>query len=212
MTKIGLLGGSFDPPHLGHLHVARAAHLELRLDSVRLIPAAAAPHKQGRVQASAADRLEMARRLASSERWLSVDPRELHRGGTSYTFDTLTELHAELSGTNSGLWFLIGADSLIDLPGWHRAAELVRLATFVTIPREDSDLDEARALLRARLPDHAEALLANVLSVDRVPVSSSQIRARCRAGLPIDELVPASVAEWIRSRRLYRDEGRAAAP
>jgi len=212
MARIGLYGGSFDPPHFGHLHVARAAHAELGLDTVRLIPAAAPPHKQGRVQAAAADRLEMTRRLAACESWLAVDPRELRRGGTSYTFDTLTELRAEFAGRAVEFWFLIGADSLLDLPGWHRAAELVELATFVTVPRAGARLDEARALLHDRLPAHAERLLRHVLPVEPMPISSSQVRARCRAGLPIDELVPRTIAEWIAARGLYRDESAAAPP
>ncbi len=212
MARIGLFGGSFDPPHLGHLHVARAAHAELELDTVRLIPAAGPPHKRGRVQAAAADRLEMVRRVAASESWLAVDPRELRRGGTSFTFDTLTELRAEFAGRPIEFWFLIGADSLLDLPGWHRAAELVELATFVTVPRDGARLDEARALLRERLPAHAEQLLRHVLPVEPMPISSSQVRARCRAGLPIDELVPRAVAEWIAERRLYRDDAASAPP
>ena len=202
--RLGLYGGSFDPPHLGHLHVACAAHDELGLDRVRLIPAAAPPHKHGRVLASATDRLEMTRRLAALTSWLEVDAREIERGGTSFTFDTLSEVRAEFAGRDIELCFLIGSDSLLDLPGWHRADELIELATIVTVPRDHRAIAEAAALLRARLPAHADALLAQVLNVEPLPISSSQVRARCLAGLPIDELVPRGVAEWIASRGLYR--------
>lgn len=201
--RLGLYGGSFDPPHLGHLHVARAAHEELALERVVLIPAAAPPHKRGRVLADGQDRLEMTRRLAAAEPWLEVDSRELDRGGTSFTYDTLKQLRAEFPAETFELYFLIGSDSLLDLPGWHRASELVDLATFVTVPRDRDALAAAQQLLRQRLPAHAEALLANVLAVDPLPISSSQVRARCRAGLPIVELVPRAVAEWIAQRELY---------
>ncbi len=201
--RVALFGGSFDPPHLGHLHVARAAHEELALDEVRLLPAAEPPHKRSRALAPAADRLAMVTRLAASEPWLAVDSRELARGGLSYTYDTLVELRRELAPAVA-LFFLIGSDSLHDLPTWHRAAELVELATFVTVPRDRGSLEEAKAAVRARLPAAAPRLLAQVLAVAPLPISSSEVRARCRAGLPVDELVPTGVRDWIAQRGLYR--------
>lgn len=202
--RIALFGGSFDPPHLGHLHVARAAHEELALDEVRLLPAAEPPHKRSRVLAPAADRLAMVTRLAALEPWLAVDDRELARGGLSYTYDTLLAVRGELAAGGAELFFLIGSDSLHDLPSWHRAAELVELATFVTVPRDTESLALAQATLAARLPAAAPRLLAQVLAAPPLPISSSQVRARCAAGLPIDELVPASVRDWIERRGLYR--------
>lgn len=208
--RLGILGGSFDPPHLGHLHVARAARAELGLERVVLLPAAAPPHKRDRELASAEDRLEMVARLAALEPWFSVDRREIDRGGTSWTFETLTAMRAEQARGGDAppteLCFLIGADSLLDLPGWHRAAELVTLATFVTVPRAGVELPAIAAQLRARLPTAADALLARVLRVAPLAISSSEVRERCRAGRPIDDLVPAAVAEWIARRGLYRGE------
>jgi len=208
--RLGILGGSFDPPHLGHLHVARAARAELGLERVVLLPAAAPPHKRDRELARAEDRLEMVARLAALEPWFAVDRREIDRGGTSWTYETLAAMRAELrrdaAAPPTELCFLIGADSLLDLPGWHRAAELVTLATFVTVPRAGVALPAIAAQLRARLPSAADALLARVLRVEPLPISSSEVRARCRAGQPIDGLVPPAVAEWIAARGLYRDE------
>ncbi len=202
--RVALFGGSFDPPHFGHLHVARAARAELSLDEVRLLPAAEPPHKRTRVLAPASDRLEMVTRLAQLEPWLVVDRRELARGGTSYTFDTLTEVRAELAGEVVELYFLIGSDSLFDLPNWHRAAELVRLARFVTVARDRTRLDLAAAELHARLPAAAPTLLTDLLRVAPLPISSSQVRERCRLGASIDDLVPPRVREWIEQRGLYR--------
>jgi nicotinate-nucleotide adenylyltransferase len=146
--------------------------------------------------------------LAGRDPWLRIDRRELLRGGTSYTFDTLREIHGELDGAD--LFFLIGSDSLIDLADWHRAAETVELATFVTVPRDLPGLEFARAQVRARLPDAADRILAHVLDVEPLPISSSQIRSRVRLGLPIDELVPRAVAVYVAQHGLYLDAGASA--
>jgi nicotinate-nucleotide adenylyltransferase len=217
--RIGLLGGSFDPPHFGHLHVARSAREELGLDRVRLIPAARPPHKLGRTLAEDRHRLAMLELLKGSTEWLEIDPRELQRGGTSFTYETLIELRRELAPIDHRrepapaaprnaakpfeLFFLIGSDSLVDLPGWHRAADLVELATFVTVPRDAESLDLGREKVRRHLPFAADRVLAHVLDAEILPISSSQIRARVAAGLPIVELVPKAVAEYIDAHHLY---------
>jgi nicotinate-nucleotide adenylyltransferase len=209
--RIGILGGSFDPPHLGHLHVARCARDELALDVVRLIPAAIPPHKRSRELADGHHRLAMLALAARGQPWLAVDASELERGGTSYTFDTLATLKAACR-SGDALFFLIGSDSLVDLPDWHRAHDLVDLATFVTVPRDAASAQLGRAQVRARFPAaSAQRILAHVLDAEMLPISSSQIRARVRAGQPIVELVPAAVADYIERTRLYRD-GAAAPP
>ena len=207
--RLGLLGGSFDPPHLGHLHVARAAHEALSLDEVRLIPAAQPPHKRGRVLAPDEERVAMAERLAALEPWLAVDRCELERGGTSFTHDTLVRMRQQLAGKDVELFFLLGSDSLVDLPTWHRADELVGLATIVTVARDRASVELGIAQLESKLPHAAESIRAHVLEVDPLPISSTQVRARVRAGQPIDELVPRSIAEYIERRGLYRGEAAA---
>jgi nicotinate-nucleotide adenylyltransferase len=202
--RLGLLGGSFDPPHFGHLHVARCARDELALDRVRLIPAARPPHKLGRTLAEDGHRLAMLALLKGELSWLEIDAREFKRLGPSFTHDTLVELRRELAQGDS-LYFLIGSDSLVDLPGWHRAADLVELATFVTVPRDPPSLALGRAQVRARLAAAADRILAHVLDAEMLPISSSQIRARVAAGLPIVELVPKAIADYIERHRLYRD-------
>ena len=203
--RIGVLSGSFDPPHLGHLHVARCARDELALDEVRLIPAAIPPHKRARELADGRHRLAMLALVARGQPWLVVDPRELERGGPSYTFDTLAALRAEGRPADA-LFFLIGSDSLVDLADWWRAPEIVELATFVTVPRDPASTDLGRAQVRARFAaPAAERILRHVLDAEMLPISSSQIRARVRAGQPIVELVPAAVADYIERTGLYRD-------
>ncbi len=205
--RIGILGGSFDPPHLGHIHVARVARDELRLNEVRLIPAAIPPHKRLRELADARHRLAMLALIAREAPWLVVDEREIARGGPSYTFDTLTALRAA-GRPDDALFFLIGSDSLVDLADWWKAPELVELATFVTVPRDAGSLELGRAQVRARFPaPAAERILRHVLDAEMLPISSSQIRARVRAGQPIVELVPAAVADYVERTGLYRDAG-----
>lgn len=207
-ARLGLLGGSFDPPHLGHLHVARCARDELALERVLLLPAARPPHKLDRTLADDGHRLAMLELLKAGSSWLEIDAREFKRGGPSYTHDTLVELQRELDPAVA-LYFLIGSDSLVDLPGWRRAADLVSLATFVTVPRDPQSLALGRAQVRERMPAAAERILAHVLDAAMLPISSSEIRARVAAGLPIDELVPQEIAAYIERHRLYRDNASA---
>lgn len=202
--RLALFGGSFDPPHLGHLHVARAAHDELGLDRVLLLPACQPPHKPARTLAPEVHRVAMLELLAQGEGWLAVDRRELERGGTSFTFDTISSVRSELAGRDDEIYFLLGSDSLVDLPTWHRAEELVRLATIVTIPRDRESVELGAAQVRAWLPEVADRILAHVVRAEPLPISSSQIRARVRAGLPIDELAPRSIAAYIAKHGLYR--------
>ena len=202
---IGVLGGSFDPPHLGHLHVERSARDALELDEVRLIPAAIPPHKRMRELAEGRHRLAMLALVARAHPWLVVDPRELERGGPSFTYDTLAALRAQCRPDDE-LYFLIGSDSLVDLPDWRRASELVDLATFVTVPRDAASVELGRAQVRARFATPAaETILLHVLDAEMLPISSSQIRARVHAGQPIVELVPAAVADSSERNGLYRD-------
>jgi len=201
--RLGLLGGSFDPPHFGHLHVARAARDELALDRVRLIPARQPPHKLGRELAPDLHRVAMLELLAGDEPWLEVDRRELERGGTSFTYDTLVAIRAEVARPGVRLFFLLGSDSLIDLPTWHRAAGIVELATIVTVPRDPTGVALGLARIEESLPAAAAAIRAHVLPVEPLPISSSQVRARVLAAQTVAELVPGAVAAYIERHGLY---------
>jgi len=203
VRRLAVLGGSFDPPHLGHLHMVQAVARALQPVQVRLLPAACPPHKVGQSRASTTDRRHLCECLAAEMPGvLEVDTRELDRGGVSYTYDTLQEILAE---EPTELFFLIGADSLRELGSWWRVRELLALVTFVTLPRPGVDLADSWPVLEAQLGAEAVAQLArNLLEVEARPESSSGIRHAIRDGRPWQQQVPEAVADYIQTRGLYR--------
>jgi nicotinate-nucleotide adenylyltransferase len=190
MTKIGLFGGSFDPVHLGHLLVAQAAREELGLDRLFFIPAAQSPFKPDSQPTTGSHRLRLLRLALAGKTWCGIDEQELHRGGVSYTIDTVRDYAGRFP--HAKIFYLIGGDHVAKLPSWREAGELARLAEFVVVPRP------GQMETPFPQPFHGHALKGFPLGV-----SSSQIRARIQSGRPIDHLVPATVAEAIRSAGLY---------
>ncbi len=190
MEHLGLLGGSFNPVHLGHLLVAQAAREELGLSRLYFIPAAQSPFKPGVALAPAQERLRLLRLALAGRTDCELDEQEVARGGISYTIDTMRDYR--LRFPQARLFYLIGADHVPLLPTWRDAEELAQLAEFVVIPRPGQ--------MSAPLPP---PFRGQPLAGFPVGVSSSQIRARVQAGLPIDWLVPGGVAEAIRNNRLY---------
>lgn len=190
MRRIGIYGGSFDPVHLGHLLVAQAAMEELGLDRLYFIPAAQSPFKPGTQPAPAADRLRLLRLALAGQTKYEVDDQEIKRGGISYTVQTLHDYAMRFPGTE--LFYLIGADNVASLPGWREAGNLAQLAEFVAIPRPGESSATFPSPFRGRM-----------LKGFPLGVSSSQIRERVKAGLPIDHLVPPPVVETIRNQGLY---------
>ncbi|MGV3774859.1 MAG: nicotinate-nucleotide adenylyltransferase [Verrucomicrobiales bacterium] len=190
MQRIGMYGGSFDPVHLGHLLVAQAAREELLLDKIFFIPAAQSPFKPDRKLTSDSLRAAMLRIALCGRNYAEVDTRELERGGVSYTIDTVRDYRNE--HPQAELFYLIGGDHTGMLPKWRDAEELAREATFVIIPRPGQAEEEAPRPFRAKR-----------LSGFPLGLSSSQIRARVKEGLPIDLLTGPSVAELIHKNALY---------
>jgi nicotinate-nucleotide adenylyltransferase len=188
--RIGLYGGSFDPVHCGHLLVAQAACEELALTRLFFIPAARSPFKPEGCPAPAADRLRLLRLALAGQCRYAVDTQEVTRGGTSYSIDTARAYRARFP--EAELFFLIGADHVAKLPSWREAEALAALAQFVVIPRPG----ETPVAL---LPPFRGSVLAGF----PLGVSSSQIRARVKAGLTIHGLVPDAVAEAIHNSALY---------
>jgi nicotinate-nucleotide adenylyltransferase len=188
--KLGLFGGSFDPVHLGHMLVARAAREEAALDRIFFIPAAQSPFKTAATSATAPERVRLLRLALAGDTTAEVDDRELRRGGISFSIDTVRSYAAEHPGAE--LFYLIGADQTSQLHLWREAAELARLVEFLIIPRPGEAIAELRPPFRGR------ALRGFPLGV-----SSSEIRRRAKAGLPINHLVPSAVAEAVRNNRLY---------
>lgn len=190
VQRIGIFGGSFDPVHLGHLLMAQSAYEELGLDRLFFIPAAQSPFKQASTPAPGPVRSQLLRLALAGMVWCEVDEQELQREGVSYTVDTLRKYATRFPG--AALFYLIGADNVPSLPEWRSADELARLADFVVIPRPG----EPEVPLPA--PFRGTHLHGWPLGI-----SSSNIRARVKAGKAIDHLVPTAVAEAIRNNRLY---------
>lgn len=208
--KLGLLGGSFDPVHLGHLLVAQAAREELDLTRLCFVPAAQSPFKPERLPAPPRQRLRLLRLALAGRTWCEIDEQEIHRGGVSYTIDTVRDYARRFP--QAQLFYLIGADHVAELPKWREAEALAGLVEFVVIPRpamaKNSEGSGVRNASGERVAVLSETPLpapfrGRALSGFPLGVSSSQIRARVKAGLSIEFLTPAAVAEAIHNNRLY---------
>jgi nicotinate-nucleotide adenylyltransferase len=189
-VRLGIYGGSFDPPHLGHLLPVIDAAEQLGLDGVRFVPAAIQPLKVGRASASPADRLAMTQRLVEGIPGFTVDPAEIDRPGLSYTVDTLAGVAADVPGAE--LFLLLGADAYALFDQWRDPERIRALATIVVMVRGDG------------APPPREGPGVRVLQSRRVDISSTELRARVRDGRTIRGFVPDAVADYIAEHRLYR--------
>jgi nicotinate-nucleotide adenylyltransferase len=184
VAAIGILGGTFDPLHNAHLAMARAALEALRLKRVVFIPTGN-PRYRAPAVASAKDRLEMLRLAVGGDARFAIDARELQPGASGYTVDTLRALHAE--GMDD-LVLLMGADQYAKLGSWHNPQEIQRLARLAVFARPGVELQEA----------------VELVPMQPMAVSSSDLRARAARGEDLSAVVPAAVANYIARRRLYR--------
>jgi nicotinate-nucleotide adenylyltransferase len=197
--RIGILGGSFNPPHLAHLVCASEAAAQLGLDRVLLTPVAAPPHKDAERDPGPRERLELCRLAIAGDERLDVCELEVTRGGPSYTVDTLRELHARTPEDH--LTFIAGGDIAVGLPGWHEPDAVLGLARLAVAQRSGSHRDDVAARIAQHFPDAPPPLF---FDMPRLDISSSQIRRRIAEGRPIRYLVPDPVAERIARERLYR--------
>jgi nicotinate-nucleotide adenylyltransferase len=191
---VGILGGTFNPPHRGHLELARHARSELGLDAVILIPAYMAPFKTGGEDDPGPEhRLRMCELAVAGEPGLSVSPLEIERGGVSYTIDTLTELHA--SDPEAELTLIVGADVAGTLGSWREPSRLFELARVAVAQRPGADAQ----------PPAIGAGRISPLQMGEVEVSSSMVRGRIARGEAVDDLVGVAVAGYISEHGLYRE-------
>ena len=198
--RIGILGGTFDPPHIGHLWLATLAADALGLGRVLLMPAARPPHKGGTAVSNAAERVTMTRLAIAGNLLFDLSLVEMERPGPSFTVDSLVELRASL-GTDAGLVLIMAADSFAEIETWREPDRLLELAEWAVGPRPGSPLPD-RAALRERFgPSEARIHLLDGPALD---LSSSEIRRRVAAGRSIRYLVPRAVEELIADRGLYR--------
>ncbi len=200
--RIGLFGGSFDPIHVGHLISARSLAETLDLSRVILIPSARPPHKQGVSITAPEHRLAMVRLAAEGEDLFEVSDLELARPGPSFTLDTVDHFR-RVFGEDAPLFWLIGADSLPEVPTWHRVVDLVQRVTIVTATRPGWRSPEVGPLAQAIGEQAARRLLEHCLQTPGIDVSATQIRRRRAAGRSIRFLVPDPVWTYINHHGLY---------
>ena len=215
--RVGVLGGTFDPIHLGHLAIARASAQTLGLTRVRFIPSARPPHRTDSPQAAEYHRLEMIRHAIAeipnqAAAWEASDL-ELRREGPSYSFDTLAALHRE-GLTPLQIFFIMGADAFAEIATWSRYPEVLDAAHFVVVTRPGTTLDS----LRQRQPSLTSRMIAPselvendgpfiiLLEADTPDVSATAVRRLAARGESLEGLVPASVAAYISEKSLYRTE------
>ena len=220
--KLGLLGGSFNPMHDGHLAIARQTREALELDQILYIPTSHPPHKPNGSLAPAQDRYEMVRLAIASDPAFAISDVEIRRPGKSYSIDTIRQLQQEY-GPHTQLFFLIGLDAFLDFPSWRGPRTLLELCSFVVLSRPGlsfrslstvpllppipypslADLDAGR-IFRIEAQIGGQRLIC--LKQPPCPISASDIRARIRQGLPVANLLPPLVESYILRHHLYQEE------
>jgi nicotinate-nucleotide adenylyltransferase len=199
MMNLGVIGGTFDPVHNGHLAIAAEARRKLRLDEVLFVPAGRPYFKNPQGVSPAADRLKMLELALKDRPEFKVSGIEVERQGPSYAVETLAALKS-LYGAQTEIFFIMGWDSVMALPLWQKPQELLRLARVVAAPRPGFPPPDLSSL-EPKLPGILRRV--TVLSGPLIDISSSDIRQRVKAGLPFGTLVPPEVEDYIWQNRLY---------
>jgi nicotinate-nucleotide adenylyltransferase len=197
--RLGILGGTFNPPHVGHLISAQEAWRELGLERVLFVPAAIPPHKPVEQEPGAAHRLQLCRRAIDGDPRFAVADLELRRPGPSYTVDTLSSLHAD--APHDELVLILGGDIAAGLADWHRVEEVFELATVAVAKRRGTPRGAVERAL-ASIPGGERA---RFFQMPRIGISSTMVRRRVRTGQPIRYLVTEPVREYIEAHGLYRE-------
>lgn len=199
--RLGILGGTFDPIHLGHLRMAEAVYERMSLEQIIFIPAFVPPHKLGMDFAPAADRFAMTELAVADRSDFSVSDMELRRSGISYTIDTVRQLRAIYK--DEDLYFIIGADSVAQLHTWHYIEEMLELVMFVAAgrPGYEGVMDEVVMHLGPRAKERII-----LLDTPEYDISSTEIRSRIRAGGSLAGMVPGAVEKYIYQHHLYQKQ------
>ncbi len=198
MTRTGVLGGTFDPPHLGHLVLAAAARQTLNLDRVRFVPAGDPWRKAGRPLSAAEDRVRMVQAAVGSLHWARVSTVEVERLGPSYSADTMDEFARE----GGEWWLILGQDALADLPNWHDPPGLIASARLALARRSPQTAEVSEAVRRAA-PGIEQRI--DAVMMPELRISSTELRARMQRGRSTEVLVPLAVHRVIDERGLYQD-------
>lgn len=198
--NIGVLGGTFDPIHVGHLLVAEEARARLNLTETLFVPAGQPWLKADNLILPAEHRVEMVRLAIADKPYFKLSTMEIERAGPTYTVDTMAELQAQL-GAGDELFFILGWDNLIQLPQWREPSRLIKMCRLLVVPRvgyPDPDLDS----LEAAIPGLSQRVI--LLDQPQRDINASEIRQRVAQGLSIDHLVPEPVDRYIKEHRLYK--------
>jgi nicotinate-nucleotide adenylyltransferase len=196
-VRIGILGGTFNPPHLGHLVCAQEAYLQLQLDEVLLIPTHTPPHKLLRDDPGPGHRLELCRVAVGGDERLAVSDAEVRRDGPSYTVDTLEELHA--IAKDSDLYLILGGDIATGLPQWRQPERVLSLSTLAVVDREGTP----RTAIDAALDRLSGSERVRFFTMPQIAISSTLVRRRLQARQPVRYLVPDAVIGYIERHQLY---------
>ncbi|MBE6588907.1 MAG: nicotinate (nicotinamide) nucleotide adenylyltransferase [Ruminococcaceae bacterium] len=199
MTRIGIYGGTFSPPHKGHVAAARAFMEQMWLDFLYVIPNALPPHKEMEFSVSSEHRLEMTRLAFAGMDGVYVSDMEIRRGGKSYTVDTLREL----SGEDRRLFLLCGTDMMLSLDEWREPDEIFRLSYPTYVRREADPLLDARIVQKIALYREKYGKVVRRILTDPIEISSGEIRRRLRTGEALADCVPPMVEKYIHDNHLY---------
>lgn len=197
--KLGIMGGTFDPVHYGHLVAAEGVRFEYRLEKVIFVPAGRPPHKPNYRISDPEHRLALTRLAVASNPFFEVSDLEIKRPGLSYTYDTIREMHRVY--VPEEIFFITGADAVLEILSWHRFGDLLEMCRFIAVTRPGYDLNNLTGKL-SELPAHLIDRIVPV-EVPALTISSSDIRRRVREGRPIKYLLPESVEAHILERHLY---------
>jgi nicotinate-nucleotide adenylyltransferase len=209
-VNIGVLGGTFDPIHIGHLIVAEEARIKIGFSEVLFVPAGQPWLKLDRTITQAVHRVEMVRRAIADNPYFKLSTLEVERAGPSYTVDTLTMLRKQL-GSAASLFFILGCDALAELPLWKEPQKVVQLCRLVVAPRLVlSEVEGSSSKDLKHLGKIIPGLLDKVIQLDMpvIGISSSEIRQRLAQGLSIRYLVPAEVEKYITEHKIYPTSAR----
>ena len=202
VMRLGILGGSFDPVHYGHLLLAESARDQCQLDQVWLLPAAVPPHKQDRQLTSAEHRIAMLELAIAGEPAFSVCRFEVDRGGINYTYATLERIKSEYPDWQ--LFFVLGADMLHDLPHWREPSRICQLAILVVVARPGAGEPDFSLLSGIATPERIDLMRRHRVVMPQVGISSSDLRCRIAQGRSIRFQTPRAVEEYIRTHGLYQ--------
>ena len=200
--NIGVLGGTFDPIHMGHLIIAEEVKARLNLTETLFVPAGQPRLKADNLISPAEHRVEMVRLAIADEPYFKLSTMEVERTGPTYTVDTMAELKGQL-GAGDKLFFVLGWDNLAQLPQWREPSQLVRMCRLVPVPRVGYPSPDFNSL-EAAIPGLSQSVI--LLDTPQIEISSSEIRDRVARGLPVRHLVPEAVGRYIKRHKLYVTE------